>query len=70
VEEAVSFWELSYWKDLDVYHSIDVMHVEMNMCESLLRTLFNTDKKQGTMDMHEVIQRKWELGQSCGSMTR
>jgi hypothetical protein len=39
------FWELPYWKDLDVRHSIDVMHVEKNMCESLLRTLFNTDEK-------------------------
>jgi hypothetical protein len=26
-------------KDLDVHHSINVMHVEKNMCESLLRTL-------------------------------
>jgi hypothetical protein len=30
--------ELPYWKDLDVCHSIDVMHIENNMCESLLRT--------------------------------
>jgi hypothetical protein len=37
------FWELPYWKDLDVRHSIDVMHVEKNMCESLLRILLNTD---------------------------
>jgi hypothetical protein len=42
------FWELSYWKDLDVRHSIDLMHVEKNMCESLLRTLLNMDEK--TMD--------------------
>jgi hypothetical protein len=37
------FWELPYWEDLDVHHSIDVMHVEKNVCESLLRTLLNTD---------------------------
>jgi hypothetical protein len=30
------FWELPYWKDLDVRHLIDVIHVEKNMCESLL----------------------------------
>jgi hypothetical protein len=36
------FWELTYWKDLDVRHSIDVMHVEKNVCESLLGTLLNT----------------------------
>jgi hypothetical protein len=39
------FWELSYWKDLDVHHSIDVMHVEKNVCESLLGTTLNTDGK-------------------------
>jgi hypothetical protein len=37
------FLELPYWIDLDVHHSIDVMHVEKNMCESLLRTLLNMD---------------------------
>jgi hypothetical protein len=39
------FWKLPYWKDLDVHHSIDVMHVEKNVCESLLRTLLNIDRK-------------------------
>jgi hypothetical protein len=39
------FWELPYWKDLDFYHSIDVMHVEKNMCESLIGTLLNTNGK-------------------------
>jgi hypothetical protein len=39
------FWELLYWKDLDARHSIDVMHVKTNVCESLLRILLNTDKK-------------------------
>jgi hypothetical protein len=39
------FWEIPYWKDLDVCHSIDVMLVEKNMRESLLETLLNTDGK-------------------------
>jgi hypothetical protein len=39
------FWELPYWKNLDVYHLIDVMHIEKNVCESLLSTLLNTDEK-------------------------
>jgi hypothetical protein len=30
------FWDLPYWKDLDIHHSIDVMHVD---------TLLNTDGK-------------------------
>jgi hypothetical protein len=39
------FWELPYWKDLNVRHSIDVMPVEKNVCESLFGTLLNTDEK-------------------------
>jgi hypothetical protein len=39
------FWELPYWKDLDVCHSINVMHIEKNVCQSLLGTLLNTDGK-------------------------
>jgi hypothetical protein len=42
------FWELPYQKDLDVHHSIDVMYVKKNVCESLLGTLLNTYGK--TMD--------------------
>jgi hypothetical protein len=49
------FWELLYWKDLDVHHSIDVMHVKKNMCESLLGTFLTWTGKLGTMDMHELI---------------
>jgi hypothetical protein len=45
VEEAIDFWELLYWKDLDVRHSIDEMHVKKNVCESLLGTFLNTDGK-------------------------
>jgi hypothetical protein len=40
--------QLPYWKDLDVHHSIDVMHVEKNVYESLLGTLLNMDGE--TMD--------------------
>jgi hypothetical protein len=39
------FWELPYWKDLDIRHLIDVIHIEKNVCESLLGTLLNTDGK-------------------------
>jgi hypothetical protein len=46
------FWEIPYWKDLDVCHSTDVMHVEKNVCESLLGTRIG---KLGTIDMHELI---------------
>jgi len=46
-------WELPYWKDLAVRHSIDVMHVTKNVCGSLLGTLLNTKGKSKDHQMHE-----------------
>jgi hypothetical protein len=37
------FWELIYWKDLDICHLINMMHIEKNVWKSLLRTLLNTN---------------------------
>jgi hypothetical protein len=37
-------WDLPYWQYLSVRHSIDVMHVEKNVCESIIGTLLNMDK--------------------------
>ena len=33
------FWDLPYWEDLDVRHCHDLMHIEKNVCESLVGTL-------------------------------
>jgi hypothetical protein len=38
-------WDLPYWEHLDVRHSIDVMHVEKNVCESIIGTLLNMKDK-------------------------
>jgi hypothetical protein len=46
-KKQLIFWELPYWKDLDICHLIDVMHVKKNVCESLLGTLLNIDGKTG-----------------------
>lgn len=35
------FFELPYWPDLYVRHCLDVMHIEKNICESLVGTLLN-----------------------------
>ena len=32
VEKSI-FWRLPYWKDIEVRHCIDLMHVEKNVCE-------------------------------------
>jgi hypothetical protein len=35
------FFNLEYWKSLHVRHALDVMHIEKNVCESLIGTLLN-----------------------------
>ncbi|KAL6348316.1 hypothetical protein AAG906_005615 [Vitis piasezkii] len=35
------FFDLEYWKYLHVRHSLDVMHIEKNVCESIIGTLLN-----------------------------
>ncbi|KAL5564960.1 hypothetical protein UlMin_028124 [Ulmus minor] len=39
------FFDLPYWKDLLVRHNLDVMHIEKNVCESLIGTLLNIPGK-------------------------
>src|SRR5664279_5060395 len=39
------FWDLSYWPILDTPHSLDVMHITKNVCESFLGTLLNMLEK-------------------------
>jgi len=39
------FFHLPYWCDLHVRHCLDVMHVEKNVCESLIDTLLNIKGK-------------------------
>ena len=39
------FFDLPYWCDLDVRHCIDVMHVEKNVCDSVIGTLLNIQGK-------------------------
>jgi hypothetical protein len=38
-------WDLPYWQYLSVQHSIDVMHVQKNVCESIIGTLLNMKDK-------------------------
>ena len=39
------FFDLPYWCDLHVRHCLDVMHVEKNVCDSLVGTLLNIKGK-------------------------
>ncbi|XP_039138806.1 uncharacterized protein LOC120276140 [Dioscorea cayenensis subsp. rotundata] len=38
-------FELPYWKTLKLRHNLDVMHIEKNICESILGTLLNIEGK-------------------------
>ena len=39
------FWGLKYWELLSSPHSLDMMHITKNICESLLGTLFDMPEK-------------------------
>ena len=38
---SIFFKYLPYWKDLDILHAIDAMHVEKNVCDSILGILLD-----------------------------
>ncbi|KAL6128833.1 hypothetical protein ACLB2K_072187 [Fragaria x ananassa] len=39
------FFQLPYWKDLLIHHNLDVMHIEKNVCESIVGTLLGIEGK-------------------------
>ncbi|XP_022008035.2 uncharacterized protein LOC110907351 [Helianthus annuus] len=54
------FWDLPYWKCLEVRHCLDVMHIEKNVCDSLLGLLLNIPGK--TKDGINVRKDMEEMG--------
>ena len=51
------FWELPYWKVLEVRSAIDVMHVTKNVCVNLLGYLGVYGKKKDTEEAREDQKR-------------
>ena len=51
------FWELSFWKVLDVRHAIDVMHLTKNLCVNLIVFLGVYGKKKDTVEARQELQR-------------
>jgi len=35
------FWQLPYWKDLLLWHNLDVMHIKKNVFDNFMNTLLN-----------------------------
>ena len=52
------FFDLPYWSRLEVRHSINVMHVEKNVCDSVIGTLLNINgkTKDGLNDRLDLIK--------------
>ncbi|KAL5574295.1 hypothetical protein UlMin_023892 [Ulmus minor] len=44
------FYELPYWAEIELKHNLDVMHIEKNICDSLLRTLMGDPHKSKDTD--------------------
>ncbi|KAK2655557.1 hypothetical protein Ddye_008609 [Dipteronia dyeriana] len=39
------FFQLLYWRTLELRHNLDIMHIEKNVCDNILGTIFNIDGK-------------------------
>jgi hypothetical protein len=68
------FFELPYWCNLDVRHCIDVMHVEKNVCDSVIGTLLNIqgktkDNANARLDMVKLGIRQELAPKSDGKRT-
>ncbi|KAD3067311.1 hypothetical protein E3N88_35191 [Mikania micrantha] len=50
------FFELDYWSSLELKHNLDVMHVEKNVCESLLGTLLMNKKSKDTLNARKDLE--------------
>ena len=52
------FFELPYWSKLKLRHSLDVMHIEKNICESVLGTLMSIEgKTKDTINSRKDLKR-------------
>ena len=45
MEKKVNFFELPYWQHNLLRHNLDVMHIEKNIVDSILETLFDISGK-------------------------
>ncbi|XP_012833436.1 PREDICTED: uncharacterized protein LOC105954308 [Erythranthe guttata] len=67
------FFDLPYWKELPLPHNLDVMHVEKNICESIISTILHCGKSKDGInarkDLEDIQIRKDLYPQPRGSRT-
>ena len=52
------FFDLPYWSSCKLRHSLDVMHIEKNICDNILCTLMIINKKTNdTIKMRKDLER-------------
>ena len=67
MEKKIHFFEFSYWEHNKVGHNFDVIHIEKNICESLLGTFLDVtgkskDHANSRYDLQEMgIQKDIQL---------
>ena len=59
-------WRLLYWRDLQVMHSLDVMHIKKNVCNAILGTLMNIPGKTKNVKPCEITLNVRVFVRSCG----
>ena len=47
-----TLWDVEYWKDLDLWHNLDVMHIEKNIYDNIIGTLLNIEGKMVHLAVH------------------
>ena len=51
------FFQLPYWNILILHHNLDAMHIEKNICDSIVGTLLSIDDKlKDNMNSHLDLQ--------------
>ncbi|XP_021717375.1 uncharacterized protein LOC110685200 [Chenopodium quinoa] len=53
-----AFFELEYWEHNLLRHSLDVMHIEKNVCDNLLGTLLDMDKSRDDPEARKALEKK------------
>lgn len=59
------FFELPYWKTLNLRHNLDVMHIEKNISERVLGTLMNVEGKSKDTNIARLDLEDMKIIQDC-----